>query len=124
MGPEIITWLAGSGEEEETLQYIQRKVLMDGDSMVWVHAKHLLDGHWKLSAFNIVLPEEDEEMSEFPQGDAGLNPALAVAHIAGSADRLLRTGTWSARLTQSRAAGNPITTVSWRRCLRQSENPL
>ncbi len=99
LGPEIIGWLAGSGDGEETLQDIQRKVLMNGDSMVWVHAKHLLDDHWKISAFNIVFLEEDEEMPEVPQGDAGLNPAMAVARIAGSADRLPRTGPESARLT-------------------------
>ena len=97
--PEIIGWLAGSADSEETLQDIQRKVLMDGESMVWVHAKHLLDDHWKISVFGIVFHEEDEEMPEFPDGDAGLNPAMAVARIVGSAGRLPRTGPRSVRLT-------------------------
>ena len=96
---EIIGWLAGSADEEETLQDTQRKVLMDGESMVWVHAKHLLDDHWKISVFGIVSYEENEEMQEFPDGDAGLNPAMAVARIAGSGGRLPRTGSRSARLT-------------------------
>ena len=97
--PEIIGWLAGSADEEETLQNTHRKVLMDGESMVWVHAKHLLDDHWKISVFGIVFHEEDEEKPEFPDGDAGLDPSMAVARIAGSAGRLSRTGPGSARLT-------------------------
>ena len=97
--PEIIGWLADSAEEEETLQDIQRKVLMDGERMVWVHAKHLLDDHWKISVFGIVFHEEDEGMPEFPDGDAGLNPAMAVARIAGSGGRLPWTCPGSARLT-------------------------
>ena len=92
---EIIEWLDG----EEELRPRLRKVLIDGESMVWVHAKHLLDDHWKLSVFNIVFHEEGEEMPEFPEGDAGRNPAMAVARIAGSADRLPWTGPGSARLT-------------------------
>ena len=92
---EIIEWLDG----EEELRPRLRKVLMDGESMVWVHAKHMVDDHWKLSVFNIVFHEENEEMPEFPESDAGLNPAMAVARIVGSADRLPRTGPGSARLT-------------------------
>ena len=72
---------------------------MDGESMIWVHAKHLLDDHWKLSVFGIVFLAEDEEMPEFPEGDAGLNPAMGVVRIVDSADRLPRTGPESARLT-------------------------
>ena len=92
--PEIIGWLDG----EEQLQPRLRKVLMDGESMVWVHAKHMLDDHWKLSVFNIAFHEEDEEMPELPDGDAGLDPGMAVARIVGSAGRLPRTGPGSARL--------------------------
>ena len=92
---EIIGWLVA----EEELQPRLRKVLMDGESMIWVHAKHLLDDHWKLSVFGIVFLAEDEEMPEFPEGDAGLNPAMAVVRIVDSADRLPRTGPESARLT-------------------------
>ncbi len=72
---------------------------MDRESMVWVHAKHLLDDHWKIFVFGIVFHEEDEEMPEFPDGDAGLNPGMAVARIAGSTDPQPRTGPRSARLT-------------------------
>lgn len=97
--PEIIGWLAGSADDDETVQDIQRKVLMDGERMVWVRAKHLPDGHWKLSVFSIVFHEEDEEMPEFPDGDAGLNPAMAVARNAGSSGRLPRTSPGPARLT-------------------------
>ena len=91
---EIIGWLVA----EEELQPRLRKVLMDGESMIWVHAKHLLDDHWKLSVFGIVFLAEDEEMPEFPEGDAGLNPAMAVVRIVDSTDRLPRTGPESARL--------------------------
>ena len=72
---------------------------MDRESMVWVHAKHLLDDYWKIFVFGIVFHEEDGEMPEFPEGDAGLTPAMAVARIAGNAGRLARTGPGSARLT-------------------------
>ena len=92
---EITGWLAG----EEELQPQLRKVLLDGESMVWIHAKHMLDDHWKLSVFNIVFHEENEKMPEFPEGDAGGNPARAVARITGSGDRLSLTSTGSARLS-------------------------
>ena len=92
---EITEWLA----DQEELQPQLRKVLMDGESMVWVHAKHMLDDHWKLSVFNIVFHEEDKEMPEYPEGDAGRNPAMAVARIVGSAGSLAPTWFGSARLT-------------------------
>ena len=72
---------------------------MDGDKVVHVHAQHMLDGHWKISVLNIVFHEADEEIPEFPDGDAGLNPGMAVARILGSADRLPRTVAGSARFT-------------------------
>ena len=64
-----------------------------------MHANHLLDGHWKISVFGIVFHDEGEEMPEFPDGDVGLNPSMAVARIAGNAGQLPRTGPGSARLT-------------------------
>ena len=56
--------------------------------MVHVHVDYILDDHWKNSVFNIVFHEADEEIPEFPRGDAGRNPGMAVARIVGSADRL------------------------------------
>ena len=67
--------------------------------MVHVHVDYILDDHWKNSVFNIVFHEADEEIPEFPRGDAGRNPGMAVARIVGSADRLPWTGAGSARLT-------------------------
>ena len=97
--PEIIGWLAGGPDGEEGDQSRRRKVLPDNGRMVWVHAKHLLDDHWKVSVFNIVFHEGDEEIPEFPDGDAGHDPGMAVARIVGSGDQMPRTGPESARLT-------------------------
>ena len=96
---EIIGWLSGKANEEKALQPIQRKVLSDEDKMVWVHAKHLVDDHWKVSAFDIVFHGEDEDMPEFPEGNAARNPAMAVVRIVGSAGWLSPVGSGSARLT-------------------------
>jgi hypothetical protein len=38
-------------------------------------------------------------MPEFPERDAGMNPTMAVARVAGSADRLPHAGPGSARFT-------------------------
>ena len=97
--PEIIGWLSKGLDSEEEFQPARRKILSDGGKRVWVHAKHMLDDYWKISAFNIVFHEEGEEMPEFPEGDAGRSPAMAVARIVGSGDRIPRTGPESARLT-------------------------
>ena len=97
--PEIIGWLAGGPDGEEGDQSRRRKVLPDNGRMVWVHAKHMLDDHWKVSVFNVVFHEGDEEIPEFPDGDAGRDPGTAVARIVGSGDQMPRTGPESARLT-------------------------
>jgi hypothetical protein len=67
--------------------------------MVHVLADYILDDHLKNSVFNIVFHEADEEISEFPRGDARRNPGMAVARIVGSADRLPWTVAGSARFT-------------------------
>ena len=96
---EIIGWLAEVLDSEEEFRSRRVKTLMNGDRMVAVHAKHMIDDHWKVSVFNIVVHEDGEEMPEFPEGDAGRNSAMAVARIVGSADRVPRTGPESARLS-------------------------
>ena len=97
--PKIIEWLAeGLGREEE-FQPTRRKVLSDGGKAVWVHVRHMLDDYWTVDVFNIVFHEEGEELLEFPEGDAGWNPFIAVARIMGSSNRILRNSPESARLT-------------------------
>ena len=96
---EIIGWLAGGPDGGEGNQHRRRKVLPDNGRMVHVHAKHMLDDHWKISVFNIVFHDGDEGIPEFPEGDAGRDPGMAVARIVGSGDRLPRTGAGSVRLT-------------------------
>ena len=96
---EVIGWLAEVLGSEEEFRPKRVKTLMDGDCMVAVRAEHMIDDHWKVSVFNIVVPEADAEVPEFPDGDPGRNPAMAVAPIVGSADRVPRTGPKSARLS-------------------------
>ena len=96
---EIIGWLAEVMDSQEEFRSSYIKTLLNGDRMVAVHVKHMIDDHWKVSVFNIVVHEEGEEPPDFPEADAGRNPAMAVARIVGSADRVPRTGPESARLS-------------------------
>ena len=109
LGPEIIDWLAARTGEEETHPPALRKVLPDEGEMVWVHAEHMLDDHWKISVFKIVFHEPEDEFLELrelkdlqagdTERDPGRDPAMAVARIVGSGERVPRTGPGSARLT-------------------------
>ena len=96
---EIVEWMADVQGGEEEFRPRRVKTLMDGDRMVAVQAEHMIGDHWRVSVFNIVLHEEGEELSEFPGGAAGRKPAMAVARIIGSADRVPRTGAGFARLS-------------------------
>ena len=107
---EITGWLAGSVNRLDDSRPFRRKVFMDEDRIAEVHAQHLLDDHWRISVFKIVYHEADEEFTEcpeFPEGHAGLKPAMAVARIVGSGALLARTGAESARHTQSGVAVDP-----------------
>ena len=88
LAPRIIEWLASTLDGEHGAQPRQSKVLSDEGSMVWVRAEHMLDDHWTICVFSIVLHEAGDEIPEFSGEDPGRIPAMAIARIASGGDRL------------------------------------
>ena len=81
--PAIIHWLAGAVEGQKEYPPNLQERLRDGDGMVSVSAEHLLDDHWWIT---VELPRFTGP--RHPEVGGGPEPAVAIARIEGSADRL------------------------------------
>ena len=97
--PEIILWMAGSIDQQETFQSELGKALSDDGNPVWVHAKHMVDDYWKITVFNNVPDESDAYDGNYPQGSSPEEPGKAVARVVGSGNRQPATPAEAARLT-------------------------
>ena len=85
--PEILLWMAGSIDQQETFQSELGKALSDDGNPVWVHAKHMVDDYWKITVFNNIPDESDAYDGNYPQGSSPEEPGKAVARVVGSGNR-------------------------------------
>lgn len=90
----IIGWLAGAMEGQKECPPNLEETLRDGDGMALVQAEHLLDDHWwvTVEVTGFTGPRHPEE-------GGGPEPAVAIARIEGSADRLPYTEADSGHVT-------------------------
>ena len=96
---KVTEWLAGRIFQGEDLQPTQWGTIPDESGRVRVHATHMLDDYWKVSAFDSVHLEPEEDASEYASGASDEEPGKAVARIVGSGNRVPRVGPGSARLS-------------------------